>query len=258
VFPLLLHAHHHDGRIKVNLKIFSFFIPMILSIDVGIRNLALCLLDQDLIREWDVDGIPPQHADGVYMSLRDHLDARPWVLTAKTILIEEQPSFNKKMVSVMHFLHAYFIIKCPKAETIIYHASNKIPDIAGPGKAQYNKRKKASIERCEAFIRSSQTNAHWVDTFVKSKKKDDLADTVMQALSFVNRTEVVTKKKKVTKLVARKPNENQKRTKYSKCNLAWIYLNKVECEVLEKNKRFMKDLKRYYRDIEELKKALEA
>jgi len=62
----------------------------------------------------------------------------------------------------------------------------------------------------------------------------------------------------VTKLVARKPNENQKMTKYSKSNLAWIYLNKVECEVLEKNKRFMKDLKRYYRDIEELKKALEA
>jgi hypothetical protein len=229
---------------------------MILSIDVGIRNLALCLLDEDhknLVTEWDVDGIPPQHADGVYVSLRNHLDERPWVLTAKTILIEEQPSFNKKMVSVMHFLHAYFIIKCPEAETIIYHASNKIPDISGPGKAQYNKRKKASIERCEAFIRSSDVNAHWVDTFVKSKKKDDLADTVMQALSFVNRKEVTpasAKKKQTT-------NENQKMTKYSKSNLAWIYLNKVECEVLEKNKRFMKDLKRYYRDIEELKKALD-
>jgi hypothetical protein len=99
-----------------------------------------------------------------------------------------------------------------------------------------------------------------VDTFVKSKKKDDLADTVMQALSFVNRKEVTpasAKKKQTTKkLVARKPNENQKMTKYSKSNLAWIYLNKVECEVLEKNKRFMKDLKRYYRDIEELIKDL--
>ena len=236
---------------------------MILSIDVGIRNLALCLLDEDrknLVTEWDVDGIPPQHADGIYVSLRNHLDERPWVLTAKTILIEEQPSFNKKMVSVMHFLHAYFIIKCPKAETIIYHASNKIPDISGPGKAQYNKRKKASIERCEAFIRSSDVNAHWVDTFVKSKKKDDLADTVMQALSFVNRKEVIpaSKKKKTTKLVARRPNENQKMTKYSKSNLAWIYLNKVECEVLEKNKRFMKDLKRYYRDINELIKDLKS
>ncbi len=35
---------------------------MILSIDVGIKNLAMCLLDEDkdnLVVEWDVDGIPP-------------------------------------------------------------------------------------------------------------------------------------------------------------------------------------------------------
>ena len=81
---------------------------------------------------------------------------------------------------------------------------------------------------------------------------------LLQALSFVNRVEVAstTKPKKSTKLVARKPNDNQKRTKYSKSNLAWIYLNKPECEVLENNKRFMKDLKRYYRDINDLIKDL--
>ena len=234
---------------------------MILSIDVGIKNLAMCLLDEDrenLVVEWDVSGVPPQHKDGVYVSLRKHLDERPWVLNTNTILIEKQPDRNKKMVSVMHFLHAYFIIKNPDAETILYDARHKIPDVAGPGKAQYNKRKKVSIERCEAFIRDGPINAHWLETFQKSKKKDDLADTVMQALSFVNRKEVLpaSKKKKSTKLVARRPNENQKRTKYSKCNLAWIYLNKVECEVLENNKRFMKDLKRYYRDLSDLIKDI--
>src|SRR6056300_1136635 len=221
---------------------------MILSIDVGTKNLALCLLDDktgNLVRQWDVDGIPPQHADGVYVSLRNHLDARPWVLTADTILIEKQPDRNKKMVSVMHFLHAYFIIRCPKAETILYDARHKIPDVAGPGKAQYNKRKKVSIERCEDFIRSNPVNSHRIDTFMKSKKKDDLADTVMQALSFVNRKEVLLASQK-----------NQKMTKYSKSNLAWIYLNKVKCEVLENNKRFMKDRKRYYRDLSELIKDI--
>lgn len=234
---------------------------MILSIDVGIRNLAMCLLNEEknnLVTEWDVSGVPPEHEDGIYVSLRKHLDERPWVLTAKTILIEKQPDRNKKMISVMHFLHAYFIIKCPNADTILYDARHKIPDVAGPGKTQYNKRKRVSIERCEAFIRQDDVNIHWLDTFNKSKKKDDLADTVMQALSFVNRTEVLpVSQKKTTKLVARRPNENQKATKYSKSNLAWMYLNKVECEVLENNKRFMKDLKRYYRDIGELKKALE-
>jgi hypothetical protein len=217
----------------------------------------MCLLNEtsNLVVEWDVSGVPPQHSDGIYVSLRKHLDARPWVLNAKTVLIEKQPDRNKKMVSVMHFLHAYFIIKCPDAETIIYDARHKIPDVAGPGRSQYLKRKKVSIERCEEFIRQDDVNAHWLPVFLESKKKDDLADTVMQALSFVNRVEVKSTKKvkKSTKLVPRRPNENQKATKYSKSNLAWIYLND---EKHTQTKRFEKDLKRYYRDLGDLIKEI--
>ena len=233
----------------------------ILSIDVGIRNLAMCLLDDagNLIEQWDVSGIPPQHEDGIYVSLRKHLDDRAWTLTADVTLIEKQPDRNKKMKSVENFLHAYFVIKNPRAETIIYDARHKIPDVAGPGKAQYLKRKKTSIERCKEFIHTGETNAHWIPVFNTSKKKDDLADTVMQALSYTRRTEVTStapKKKKSTKIIPRKPNENQKATKYSKSNLAWIYKNKPACEVLENNKRFMKDLHRYYRSLQEFEELL--
>ena len=231
---------------------------MILSIDVGIRNLAMCQFNEtsNLVVEWDVSGVPPEHKDGIYVSLRKHLDERPWVLESDIILIEKQPDRNKKMKMVEHFLHAYFVIKAPKSETIIYDAKFKIPDVVGPGKAQYMKRKKVSIERCEAFLRRDDTNKHWIETFMKSKKKDDLADTVMQAISFTKRVEPKKKEKIVKKLVPRKPNENQKRTKYSKCNLAYIYKNSPECECLENNKRFMKDLKRYYRCIDDLIKEM--
>ena len=227
---------------------------MILSIDVGIRNLAMCLLDErrNRIVQWDVSGIPPQHEDGVYVSLRKHLDERPWTLDAGVVLIEKQPDRNKKMVSVMHFLHAYFVIKNPTAQTILYDARHKIPDVAGPGRSQYLKRKKTAIERCKEFIHAGDTNADWIPTFDASKKKDDLADTVMQALSYRPSTTITIAKK----LIPRKPNENQKRTKYSKSNLAWLYKNKPECEVLENNKRFMKDLHRYFRDVNELIDAI--
>ena len=227
---------------------------MILSIDVGIRNLAMCQFNEtsNLVVQWDVSGVQPEHRDGIYVSLRKHLDERPWILDSDIILIEKQPDRNKKMKMVEHFLHAYFVIKAPKSETIIYDAKFKIPDVVGPGKAQYTKRKKVSIERCEAFLRGDDTNKHWIETFMKSKKKDDLADTVMQAISFTKRVEPKKKEKIVKKLVPRKPNENQKRTKYSKCNLAYIYKNSPECECLENNKRFMKDLKRYYRCIDDL------
>ena len=234
---------------------------MILSIDVGIRNLAMCQFDDtsNTVIQWDVSGIPPEHKDGIYVSLCKHLDERPWILTCDTILIEKQPDRNKKMVSVMHFLHAYFIIKTPKSDTIIYDARFKIPDVAGPGRTQYLIRKKTAIERCRNFLETTETNRHWIPMFDASKKKDDLADTVMQAISFTKRVEPLPKSKKVMnkKLVPRKPNENQKRTKYSKSNLAYIYKNKVGCEYLENNKRFMKDLKRYYRSLDDLIKEFE-
>lgn len=234
---------------------------MILSIDVGIRNLAMCQFDDtsNTVIQWDVSGIPPEHKDGIYVSLCKHLDERPWILTCDTILIEKQPDRNKKMVSVMHFLHAYFIIKTPKSDTIIYDARFKIPDVAGPGRTQYLARKKTAIERCRDFLETTETNKHWIPMFDTSKKKDDLADTVMQAISFTKRVEPLPKSKKVAnkKLIPRKPNENQKRTKYSKSNLAYIYKNKVECECLENNKRFMKDLKRYYRSLDDLIKEIE-
>jgi hypothetical protein len=226
----------------------------LLSIDVGIKNLAMCLIQESdcKVLQWDVSGVPPQHRDGLFASLRNHLDDRPWVLDAKTVLIEKQPGVNKTMKTVENFLHAYFVIKNPTAEVIIYDARHKVPDVVGAGKKKYQQRKQVSVERCRDFIKGSPVNAHWMDTFVASKKKDDLADTVLQALSYINRR-VPEKKAPVEKkkVVARQPNENQRATKYSVPNLAWFVRNEPR-EKLESDKRFMKDLKRYYKDFDEL------
>jgi hypothetical protein len=230
---------------------------MLLSIDVGIKNLALCLIDEktQVIEEWDVSGVPPEHKDGLYTCFRRHLDSKPWVLTPKTILIEKQPGMNKKMKSVENFIHAYFVIKLPESETIIYDARHKVPDVAGRGKALYKQRKQTAINRCAEMLENG-VNAKWNPLFKKSKKKDDLADTYLQALSFINRIEPKKKASTSSKNIrARKPTENQKTTKYSKSNLAWFFKNNNK-EELEKNKRFQKDLKRYYSNINELEKDI--
>jgi hypothetical protein len=229
----------------------------LLSIDVGIKNLAMCMIEESdsRVTNWDVSGVPPKHRDGLFPSLRNHLDDRPWVLEAKTVLIEKQPGVNKTMKTVENFLHSYFVIKNPAAEVIIYDARHKVPDVVGGGKTQYRKRKQASIDRCRDFIKNSPVNSHWMETFVASKKKDDLADTVLQALSYINRRipDKDTKKEPVEKkkVVARQPNENQRATKYSVPNLVWFVRNEKR-EKLEADKRFMKDLKRYYKDFDEL------
>ena len=213
---------------------------MLLSIDVGIRNLAMCLMDDRKIIQWDVGGVPPLSDDGLYESMLKHIKTRPWVLESDTVLIEKQPDKNRKMKSVENFLHSYFVIHDKKV--IIYDARHKIPDIAGAGKRKYRQRKNASIERCREFVKKE--NPELLGFFNAHDKKDDLADTVMQALSY---TPAPVKEKK-KKLVARKPTSNQSDTHYSKANLAWLYKNGL----YKTDKRFDKDLKRYYTCLEQL------
>jgi hypothetical protein len=225
---------------------------MILSIDCGIKNLAMCLIDPTdrKIHQWDVSGVPPLHADGVFPCLVRHLNERPWVLGANTVIIEKQPDRNRGMKAVENLLHTYFLVKGPERQVVIWDARHKVPDMAGPGAARYAQRKKASIERARKFIEATDVNKEWVPFFLKHSKKDDLSDSVMQALSFIDKRPVVDPAKPVKqkKVAPRKPTENQTRTKYSKANLAYLVKTNAKQDA-----RFKKDLARYYRSIDELK-----
>jgi len=87
-----------------------------------------------------------------------------------------------------------------------------------------------------------------VEEFNRSKKKDDLADTVMQGLSFLNRRVITAPAKaRATKITARRPTEHQRETKYSKSNLVWLYREGLHTT----DKRFTKDLKRYWKTLED-------
>ena len=226
---------------------------MILSIDCGIKNLAMCLIDPSTrkIHKWDVSGVPPLHADGVFPCLVRHLNERPWVLESKTVVIEKQPDRNRGMKAVENLLHTYFLVQDPTRPVVIWDARHKVPDVAGPGAARYAQRKKTSIERARKFIEATDVNRSLVPFFDSHKKKDDLADTVLQALSFIDKRPgaapdgATPKPKKVS---PRKPTDNQMRTKYSKANLAWFVKTNAKQDA-----RFKKDLARYYRSIDELK-----
>jgi hypothetical protein len=201
------------------------------------------------IIKWDVSGVPPQHVDGIFPCMRDHLNDKPWVLDADIVLIEKQPPTNRVMGTVQNFLHAYFVIH--NKETIIYDARHKVPDVCGPGKAMYNKRKKVAIERTHEHLKTETINAEWLEMFEKSKKKDDLADTFLQGKSYINRRVVEPKLTKVKKPTARRPTPNQKNTKYSKSNIMWL-MKDLGKEKFIKSKRNMKDLKRYFKTPEEV------
>ena len=217
---------------------------MILSIDCGIKNLAMCLIDprNKKIHAWDVSGIPPKHADGIFPCMVRHLNDKKWILEAEKVVIEKQPDKNRGMKSIENLLHTYFLVK--DKDVTIFDARHKVPDCAGPGRAMYAKRKKASVERAREFIKG--LNKEWTEFFDSHKKKDDLADSLLQSLAFIDKAPE-TEKKEQKKQKPRKPTENQVRTKYSKANLAWIVKTGGKQDA-----RFRKDLARYYTSIDEL------
>ena len=205
----------------------------------------MCLIDPvtKKISKWDVSGVPPLHADGIFQCMIRHLNEKPWILDSKTVVIEKQPDKNRGMKSIENLLHTYFLVK--EKTVVIWDARHKIPDVAGAGKAMYAKRKKASVERARKFI--EEVNQEWIPFFDKHKKKDDLADTVMQALSFIDKRPEEKVDSKPKKALPRKPTDNQARTKYSKANLAWLVKTGAKQDA-----RFKKDLARYYSSINEL------
>ena len=75
---------------------------MLLSIDVGIKNLAMCIITPEKkIRYWDVDGVPPMHSDGLFPCMKRHLDERSFHFeTVKDVIIERQPEKNRGIKSV--------------------------------------------------------------------------------------------------------------------------------------------------------------
>lgn len=221
---------------------------MLLSIDVGIRNLAMCCLQGELIKQWEVAAVPSEREGGLLPALREHLEHRDWINDVKVVVIERQPDKNKKMKAIEHYLHGFFSGRGMNVN--VFDAKYKIPDVVGSGRKQYTKRKNTSIERARDWITDNHLNSHWLDFFNSHSKKDDLADTVMQAIAFMDRKES-SPNKPTPKLTARKPTPNQRETKYSKSNLVWLWKNEDQ-EKLKKNKRFNKDLKRYFHSIEEL------
>ena len=88
----------------------------VLSIDVGMKNLAVCLLNGPAqIELWEVFNIGDTRDMTRFLSNTVKiLDENPEIYNTKrvkTVLIEKQPSFNPKMRAIASALHMYFVIK---------------------------------------------------------------------------------------------------------------------------------------------------
>jgi hypothetical protein len=103
------------------------------------------------------------------------------------VIIENQigPLANR-MKSIQCFIAMYFIINGVSNVEFI-SASNKLCQVDKACKDKYNKRKLLSILKTRDIIENRESFHEWVELFNVSKKQDDLADSFLQCLWFINK-----------------------------------------------------------------------
>lgn len=230
----------------------------ILSIDVGIKNLGTCIIDTDVlhssnisdaIKFWSVLTLE----NNTVSSLKKELNN----LTFDFCLIEKQPSRNIKMRTIEGMIHMYCSVKeiSFKSYSAKYKLSNQVGNFKG--KKNYSERKKQSIRVVSKII---EDQPEWKQMFQTHKKKDDLADSLLQVLHYCNFEIPVLEqscvaKEKVVSYNARKPTERQERYGYSKNNIKHFLLHMNEEELLQSSK-ITKAITKHFSNIETAKNSL--
>ena len=174
----------------------------ILSFDVGIINLAYCIFDTCALKliHWEVITLNGEtNYNKLYINLITQLDARDHMINGVDIvLIEKQPSFNPKMRIIAGCLQTYFIIRGIVDSPVktmksveFFSPKHKLKCYSGPEitidskcKSKYSKTKKMGVLICREKLREYQEIPEIVKLFEESKKKDDLADCYLQAITY--------------------------------------------------------------------------
>ena len=195
-----------------------------ISFDIGIKNLALCILKKTeseiKILDWrilsladkkkDIKGID-DISERIYMEL-DNIIGNLKELGVDEIdyvLIENQPSnLNGIMKTIQYIIYCYFSLlkywdkiinnvvlvnASLKTKTHDYKPdiqvkmdeTQKTKNVKGFRRDKYKMNKQTSIERCKNYIKD---DAYLCDIFDNNKKKDDLSDACLQAVAYIRQS----------------------------------------------------------------------
>jgi len=185
-----------------------------LSFDIGVKNLAYCLLEVNnsteyrniqIIRWGVIDLARGQKVKELdLMTIHSRMveelnDCDFFDSNIDTVILENQPCLkNPSMKSVQMLLYSTLWLR--KLDNIfdirtmaLFSARNKLDVYDGSEidmshlKSKYSRTKKLSIEYTKYMINESQQSNGMKEIFEVSKKKDDLADAYLQGLTFIKK-----------------------------------------------------------------------
>jgi hypothetical protein len=209
-----------------------------ISFDIGIKNLALCIIkrteDDIHILDWriisladkkkDIKGID-DIAERIYIELDNIIGflKGKGIDTVDYVLIENQPSnLNGMMKSIQYIIYCYFSLlkywdkiidnvvlvnaglktKTHDFKPLIQikmDDTQNTKNSKGFRRDKYKMNKQTSIEICQNYIKDDEKLCNIFDN---NKKKDDLCDACLQAVAFIrtHTADITTNKTKYNKV----------------------------------------------------------
>jgi hypothetical protein len=188
-----------------------------ISFDIGIKNLALCVLRHNEttieIIDWEIITLAESKkqvkgvnsiAEVLFYELDNivgKLDAGLGIKYIDRVIIENQPSnLNGIMKTIQHLIFSYFDLLRHwdklVGEVILINATHKLQNhtfvpssktalvVPTTRREKYKYNKKDSIEICKYYIRDDKRLQEF---FCSHKKQDDLADTCLQTMSYIRK-----------------------------------------------------------------------
>jgi len=161
---------------------------MYISIDVGIKNLAYVVYDKDII-EWKVIELcdKSQNASKLNMievgkKLHEALEMIQFPVTE--IIIENQIGQNAIRMKMLQGMITFYFISKGMTNIHYWNAGNKLKRFIKT-KTTYSQRKKYSVQITREIV--SKSFPSQTSYFETHKKKDDLADCLLQLLDFLGK-----------------------------------------------------------------------
>jgi hypothetical protein len=195
----------------------------IVAIDIGIRNLAICTADwsqvvgesyEETFREhmqiitWTTLDLTAEleaykfnritaDRDIIYrqfaINVRRQLSTIDWT-DIDLVLIEDQAKFNEMTKIIQAYVQAFFVYDQPATTMRIVSSRNKTTivrrylesrshRIESVAKKNHAKNKKEVVWMCDQLLTD---DGQWTTLFRQSKKKDDLADTLIHIIGYIS------------------------------------------------------------------------
>lgn len=240
---------------------------MILGVDVGAKNLAMCLWNPEdrQICGWALLNTAGTWAKDVYTALNNLTD--DYFEGVQKVVIEHQPSKNPSMTRIMHYLEFYFVSK--GLPVVLQDSKHKLlyasttpwfPKDCADREWTYRQRKKLAVETIAAFVKDTDQPLRAM--FEESNKKDDLADSALHAMAHAtfgvlgcNESIKNQPKKLPEKIIARAPTEKQKRTgKLSAHNVKYLLKDVDDVQEALRDPKIKRALLKHFGTVENYQK----